>query len=215
MGIYTLEAAVFRQQLRRAHRTYSLHAGHVVGTVAAQREYVYHLGAGGYLPLVADLAGAEDFVVGTGLAGSVLEDMLRHKLAVVLVGSDHVYVHIVRGEPDRSRANGIVGLEAGHHEHGNPHCRDYFAERVKRIYHELGSLSPVCLVGRVEFVAERPAGRIETHSHMRRPLAFQHLEEILDESEQYGHVLPSGIDHRPAQEGIVHLENQRVAVYEK
>jgi len=50
---------------------------------------------------------------------------------------------------------------------------------------------------------------------MRGLLAPYQLQQILREAEEDGRIHPLGIYHRPAQEGIVHLEDEGMAVNQK
>ena len=71
------------------------------------------------------------------------------------------------------------------------------------------------LVLRIELIAEGSSRRVETHRQMTWLLALDKFKKVLRETEQDGSVCPLGIYHWPAQEGIVHLKYQGVAVYEK
>ena len=56
---------------------------------------------------------------------------------------------------------------------------------------------------------------VERDGQMGRLLFFDQLKDIFGESEQDGCVYALGIYHRMPQEGIIHLENQSVSIYQK
>jgi len=64
-------------------------------------------------------------------------------------------------------------------------------------------------------VAEGASGRVETHRDVRRLLPPDEFQQILREAEKDGSVHPFGVYHRPAQKGIIHLEDESVAVNQK
>ena len=137
------------------------------------------------------------------------------ELAVVLVGSDHEHVEAVGGETLGGGADHVVGLVAGHHQHGHVHGPDDSGERFECVYDELGGLGAVGLVFRIEAVAEGASGRVEAHREMGGTLALHEFEQILGETEEYRGVDAPGVDNVPAQEGIVHLEDERMPVNQK
>ena len=57
--------------------------------------------------------------------------------------------------------------------------------------------------------------RVEGHCKMGRLLLFYELEYVFRESEKYGHVRTLGVDHGMSKEGVVHLEDERVSVYQE
>ena len=64
-------------------------------------------------------------------------------------------------------------------------------------------------------MSECASRRVESYSQMRRLFFFYEFEYVFGESEKDGHVRTFGIDHRMTQECVVHLEDQRVSVYQK
>ena len=62
---------------------------------------------------------------------------------------------------------------------------------------------------------ECAARRIECYSQMTGLFLLDEFEDIFCESEQYGHVSSFGVDHWMSQECVIHLENERVPVYQK
>ena len=61
-------------------------------------------------------------------------------------------------------------------------------------------------------VAEGASGRVEAHGDVRRLLPPYELQQVFRKAEKDGSIHPFCINHRPAQEGIVHLEDEGVAV---
>ena len=167
-----------------------------------------------YAVFFADGFGVDHFVF-AALAGLVLEDMIGYQLAVVLVGRDHVNVETFAGGTLSHGADYIVGLEPREHEHRNAERLNYLRERLKSVDDELRGGRTSALVFGIELISERASRRIETHRQMAGLFALDEFQKVLREPEQYARVRPFGIYHRPAQEGIVHLEYQGVTVYEK
>ena len=212
VGVDALHRAVLCEQLRGADRAHALHSRHIVRRIPAKRQHIDNLRRAGDVVLGAELRRAIDFLLSSALARLVLEDMVLYQLAVVLVGRDHVYVHAFKGAALRKGADHVVRLEASDHQHRYAQRLHYIAERLEGVDDQLGRFAAIGLVLRVELVAEGPSGRVESHSHVRRLLLVYELQQIPGESEEYGSVLSLRIDHGPAQKGIVHLENQGVAV---
>ena len=141
--------------------------------------------------------------------------MLGYQLSIVLVRSDHIDVQGGGGLPYGHRTYDVVRLEAGEHQDGNIHRPDYFRERLEGVYHQLGRRRTSSLVGRIELVPEGPSRRVEGHGDMAGLLFINQFQQVFRESEKDGSIHSLGINHRPAQESIVHLEYQRVPVYEE
>src|SRR3712207_7354722 len=81
--------------------------------------------------------------VGTGLSGTVLIDMGRDELAVVLVMRDHIDVNIVRCELDSHGTDDIVRLETLEQDrkstrlnssHANISYADFCLKKKKQYY---------------------------------------------------------------------------------
>ena len=212
MFIYAVDARILRKQFRRPDRSYPLHAGDIVGRIAAERQNVDHLGRRGNLPFFADFLHSENLVVGSRLPGPVLPDMRRDELSVVLVRSDHVDIQTFAGEADGGRTYDVVGLVSGNHQHGDVHGPDYLRQRFERVDDQLGRLRAVGLVLRVQSVAEGASGRIEAHGQVGRLLPVDQFQQIFGEAEEYRGVDTARIHDVSAEEGVIHLEDQRVSV---
>ena len=215
MGIDVLDAAVLGNQLPGAHLADALDARHVVGRVAADGEHVDDLDRVQDAPFLADGRAVDDLVVPAGLPRLVLEHMLRDELAVVLVGRDHVHVHPFPRAAEGHRADHVIGLEPLDHQHGDVHRLHQLRKGFQRVDDKLRSRRACTLVFGVQLVAEGPARRVEGHRQVRGLLPLHHLQQVLREPVQDGHVRPLRVDHRPSQEGVVHLEDERVSVNEK
>ncbi len=141
--------------------------------------------------------------------------MSGDELPVIFVRSDHIDIHLVRGEALRDSAYHVIGLEPADHQHRNVHGADNRGERFQSIDDKLRSLGAVGLVFRVEFVAESAARRVETHRQMGRLLALHQFKQIFGETEKYGGVHALGVDHGTPEERIVHLEDERMPIDKK
>ena len=168
-----------------------------------------------YAPFLAHLRLSHHFSLGSALAGLVLEDVAGDQLAVVLVGRDHIYIHTGSGAAARHRANHVVGLEAVHHQHRNVQGLHYRRQRLQGVDYQLRSLAAVGLVGRVHRIAESPPRGVEADSEVRGPLLLNQFQKVFSEAEKYRSINPFGVHHRAPQKGIIHLEYERVAVYQK
>ena len=215
MGIDVLDAAVLGNQLPGAHFADALDARHVVRRVAANGEHVDDLDWVQDAPFLTDGRAVDDLVVTAGLPGLVLENVLRDELAVVLVRRDHVHVHPFPRAAEGHRADHVVGLEPLDHQHGNVHRLHQLREGLQRVDDKLRSRRARALVFGVQFVAERSTRRVKGHRQMRGLLPLHHLQQILRKAVQDRHVRPLRVDHRPPEKGVVHLEDERVSVYEK
>ena len=109
----------------------------------------------------------------------------------------------------------VVGLVAGHHQDGYAEGPDYLGQRLQGFLDDLGGGAAGGLVLRVGLVAEGLARGVEGDRYMSGPFAGNHLEQIAGEPEDDRGVLAPGVDHRAADEGVVHPEHQGVAVYEE
>ena len=215
MGIYVLDTAVLGHQLSGAHLADALDARHVVRRIAANGEHVDDLDRVQDAPFLTDGRAVDDLVVTAGLPGLVLENVLRDELAVVLVGRDHIHVHPFPRAAEGHRTDHVVGLEPLDHQHRNIQRLHQFRERLQRVDDKLRGRRARTLVLGVQFVAEGAARRVERHRQVRGLLPLDHLQQVLRKAVQDGHVRPLRVDHRPSQEGVVHLEDERVSVNEK
>ena len=141
--------------------------------------------------------------------------MRSYQLAVVFVWSDHVYVEALGGAAHGHRAYHIVGLETLYHQHRNIEGLNDGSQGLKRVDYQLRSFTAIGLVLRVQLITESASGRVETHCDVSGVLPVDKFQEILCKAEQNGCILALGINHGTPQEGIIHFENERVAVYEK
>ena len=160
--------------------------------------------------------GAVDQLVGpSGLAGLELEHVVADQLAVVFVGGDHVDVGAFVGAPEGHGADNVVGFVAGNHQRGKPEGVTQLLQGLEGVDHQLRSLVAVGLVGRIHDVAEGASRRIEGHGQMGRMLTFNQFQDVFRETIEDGHVGAFRVDHRPSQEGVVHLEDKGVPVDEE
>ena len=212
MGFDSLKRAVFRNQFAGAHLADAGDAFHVVGRIAPDGEDVDDLAGILNAVLVADGFLRQDLVVRAGLAGLVLEDVVVHDLAEVLVGRDHIDVEPLSGELSRDRADYVVRLEAGLHQHGDVKGVHDFRKGFERGLHQFGCGGAGCLVFRVHFVPEGTARGIEHHGQVRRLFPGDQFQQVFRKPEEDGGVFPLRVHHGPAQEGIVHPENQGMSV---
>ena len=215
MRVNPLDAAVLAQQLRGAYRSHARHARHVVRCIPADRENIDDLRGRRDLPLVAYLRNAQQLVLSPALARLDLQDVRRDQLSVILVRRHHIHLETFPLETLRRRADHVVRLVARQHQHRDVQRFHDPRQRLQRLHHQRGRLPAVRLVLRIQFVPESTPRRVKTHRDVRRPLPVDQFQQILRETEENGRIHPLGIDHRPPQEGIIHLEYQRMAVYEE
>ena len=215
MRVDPLHGTVLAQQFCGPDGPHALHPRHVVRRISADREDIDDLRGRRDLPLPAHLRHAQQFVLSPALARLELPGARRHQLAVILVGRNHIYFEALGLETARGRADHVVRLETRQHQHRDVQGLHDPGQRLQRLHHEGGRLAAVGLVLRVEFIAEGAARRVETHGDVRRTLAVDEFEQILGKSEKDGGIHAFRVDHGPAQEGIVHLEDERVAVDQK
>ena len=215
VGIDVLHAAPFAHKLLCALLSHSLHSGHVVRSVAPYGEYVYHLQGILDAVLGADGGLVDHLAVGSALAGLVLEYMVVDGLAEILVGGHHIDVSPFSRETGGEGAYHVVSLKTFLHYDGDAEGLRYLGQRLHRVDHELGSRGTVCLVFGIGLVAEGLGVSVEAYRHVGGMLLGKHFQKVLGEAEEDGGVLPLRIDHRPAEEGIEHPEDQGVTVYDK
>ena len=214
MGIDAVDGAVSGEELGGADLADALDAGDVVGRIAAEGQHVDHLRRRGDAPVLRELGRPDDFLLSPALSGLVLQDIGGDQLTVILVRGDHVDQESGRFGAAGHRADDVVGLEALHHQHGDAEGAENLRQRLQGVDDQLRRRRTRALVVGVHLMAERPAGRIEGDGQVRRLLAFDHFEEILRETEEDGSVHPLRIQHRPAEERVIHLEDERVSVNE-
>ena len=207
MLIDAFQCAVFLKQLTCADLAYALHSGHIVCGISAYREHVYYLLRSLDAVLLPQAGDVIELIVAALLAGLHLEDMLLQQLAIVFVRRDHIYVETLASAAFGHRAQNIVGLEAGNHQHRYVQRVNYLRKGLQGVYHKLWRFYSVGFVFRVELVTERASGRIEAHRDVCRLFPPDEFQQIFREAEKDGSIHPSGIYHRSAQEGIVHLED--------
>ena len=215
MGINVLDTSVFAEQLSSPNFTDALHSGHIVGSVSAYRQDIDYLLRPLYAIPGTDGGNVQYFVLSPALSRLVLEDMLLYQLAVILVGGHHIHVETLPCAALCHRSDDIVRLESGNHQDRDVQGFHYLRKRLQGIPHKLRSLTPVRLVGGIHLVSERSSRRVETHCDMRRCFFRDEFQQIFGKTEKDGSVHPFCIYHRPAQKGIIHLEDECVAVYEE
>ena len=138
--------------------------------------------------------------------------MVTDELAVILVGSHHVHIHLRRTELRRNGAKDVIGLETADCKDGDIHGLNQLSKRFQRIDYKLRSRRTRTLVLGIHLVPERSPRRVESHHHMRGILPLEHLQKVFGKPIEDGHVLPLGVYHRPSEKGVVHLEHQGVSV---
>ena len=214
MGIDSVHRPILCDELGGTDFADALDAGDVVGRVAAEGQHVDHLRGRGNAPFLRQLGRTDDLVVPAGLAGLVLQDVRGDQLAVILVRRHHVDPETGGFCAAGHGTDDVVGLETVLHQHRHPERMQQLRQRLQRIDDQLRRRRARTLVGRIHLIAERAAGRVEGHGEMRRLFAVDELQQIFSETEEDGSVHPLRVDHRPAEERVVHLEDERVSVNE-
>ena len=212
MVVDSLHASVLGDELRGTDFTHALDARDVVRGVSADGQHVDDLRGVRDPVLGAYRRGIQYLVVTSGLARLVLVHMGSHQLSVVLVRRDHVHVEALPCGAQGHGAYHVVGLEPRDHQDRDVHRPDYLRQGLEGVDDELRRVGTVGLVLRVHLVAESAARRVEGHGQVRGLLPLDEFEQVLGETEKYGGVHAFRVDHGPPQKGIVHLEDQRVAV---
>ena len=214
VGVDVFNRAVFGYELCGANLSNAFYAGDVVGGVSADGKHVYHLGRRGDAPFFAELCHAHKFGLGAGFAGLQLKSVRADKLPVILVRGNHKNVKRLSGIPGGNGAYYVIGLKTGDHHYGDVHCLHKLREGLQGIYDKLRSGRAGAFVLRVHLIAESASRGVEGHGNVRGGFPLEHFQEVLGEPVEDGHVLSLGVYHGPAEERVVHLEYQRVAVYE-
>ena len=210
---HVVDAAEFAYELGGGLRTHAGASREVVGRVAHQRKEVDHLGRGVEFVLGAHLVGAHSFVSAT-VTGSEYEHVVADKLAIVLVGCEHIGRYAGGTSLGCERTDDIVCLKSVHLEHRNVHrLNDSLYDR-HRSADVFGSLLTLCLVRRKRFVAERLA-MVERHTDMRGLLFGENLVESIDKSHHGRCVHALGIDAWIFDERIICTVDERVSVEKK
>ena len=138
--------------------------------------------------------------------------VIGNQLSVILVGSVHVDIHALFGGFFRNAPYYVVRFEAGLHEYGNVEVPHYFYEGVQCGFYQFRGFASVGFVIFISLVPECFCRRVESYGEMGRLFFPDQFQYGFRKSENNGSVFAFGIDHRPFQEGIVHLENQRMSV---
>ena len=215
MPIDVLHGAVLRNKFPRTDFADAFHAGHVVGRITAEGKHFNDLYRRGYAVFLAYRLGVQDNVFATDISGLYLIDVFVHQLAVVLVGSDHVDFLALFRLTFRHGADDVVRLEAGHHQCRDAKCLAYSDERFKGVNDKLRGLCTGGLVFRIHLVSERSPRRVERYGDIVWLFSGDQFQNVFGKSEENGHVCALGVDHRAAQEGIIHLEYQRMSIYKE
>ena len=157
--------------------------GDIVDLVAHEGKYVDHLqwrinlifGAyifnSAHLKLAATPTGSEDFHVG------------GDELSVILVGGHHVGGEAVLLRLVCECANDIVGLIAGHFNHGDAEAVQYFLDVGHGSLYVFGGCLALSLVALIRLVAECGSGRVEAHGYVGGILLLEHFEQGVEEAE--------------------------------
>ena len=215
MPIDVLHGAVLRNKFPGTDFADAFYAGHVVGRITAEGKHFNDLYRRGYAVFLAYRLGVQDNVFTTGISGLYLIDVFVHQLAVVLVGRDHVDFLALFRLTFRHGADDVVRLEAGHHQCRDAQCLAYSDERFKGVNDKLRGLCTGSLVFRIHLISERSPRRVERYGDIVRMFSGDKFQYVFGESEENGHVSALGVDHRAAQEGIIHLEYQRMSIYKE
>ncbi len=179
-----LHAAVESEKFLRPDLSHALHSGHVVRSVAADCQIVNHLHGVVHAVFFADFRPVEQLALRTGLPRPELENPVRDKLPVVLVGSHHIdrkpfILSLLRHRPDD-----IVGLIFRNHQHRYVQRPANPAQGFQSVYHQLRSGAARPLVVRVGVVPECSPRRVERNREMCRMLLFDEFKEIFREPEK-------------------------------
>ena len=212
MSVDVLDCSVLRDQLPGSDFADAFHAGHIVGSIAAKCKHFNDLCRIVNAVFLADRLDIHDFVGASGFSRLDLEDVFFDELAVVLVWRDHIDLFAGCRLTFCHRADDVVGLESGHHQHRYFQCPADPRKRFKRINDKLRGRSPGRLVFWIHDISERPSRRVECNCQIFRMFSIYQFQNVFGESEKDGHVRPFRIDHGTAQECIVHLEYQRMSV---
>ena len=174
-GDHALQRAVLGDPLGRGLRADLLDAGHVVDHIAHQRQVIDD--ALGRHAELGDHAGRIEPLVAHGVdQRHPVVDQLRQVL--VAGGNDHLVTR--RSSHARQRADGVVGLDARHHEHRPAQQLDHLVDGLDLLHQRLGHGAAVGLVVGVPLVAKGRAMGVE---HAHRVLGLHVLERAL----QHGH----------------------------
>ena len=215
VGVDVLDRAVCADEFGGAYLAHAFYAGHVVGGIAAEGEQFNDLYRCLDAIFGAYFRDTENLFVSSRLAGFVLPDMGIDQLPVILVGRDHIDIEALSLGAFGHGSDDIIGLEPRYHEGGDVEGVAEFGKRLQRVDDQLGRGRAVGLVFGVQLVAESAARGVEGHGYMGGLLAGDEFQQIFCKAIQDGHVLALGIDHRPGEERVIHLEDEGVSVYQK
>ena len=115
------------------------------------------------------------------MTGSEYEHVVADKLAIVLVGCEHIGLDACSSSLSSECADNVVGLETVYLKHRNVHRLDNTLDDRHRGTYVLGSLLALRLVCRKRLVAECLA-MIERHTDMCGLLFGENLVEGIDKS---------------------------------
>ena len=206
------ERAVFRHQFSGADFADAGNTLHVVGRIAPDGQDVDNLAGIGNAVLAADILFREYLLVGAGLAGLVLEDVVVHDLTKVLVRCDHIDVESLSGKFPGYCSDDVIRFEAGFHQHRNVERIHDFRQGLEGSLDQFRCGGPRGLVFRVEFVPERSSRRVEHDGQVRGLFPRDQFQQVFGKPEKDGGICTFRIDHGPAQESVVHPEDQGMSV---
>ena len=207
-----LDCAVLCNQFSGSYFAYALDSWHIIRCIAAKCKHFNDLRRIVNAVFLADCLDIHDFVGASGFSRLDLEDVFFDELAVVLVRRDHIDLFAGCSLTFCHRADDVVRLESGHHQHRYFQCSADSRERFKSINDKLRCSGPGRLVFRIHDISERPSRRVECNCQIFRMFSIYQFQNVFSESEKDGHVRPFRIDHGTAQKCIVHLEYQRMSI---
>ncbi len=159
-----------------AHAAY---AGDIIGTIASEREEIYHLRRRRKRPMLADSPLIVNFGVFAGSARAVELHARAHELRGILVGRGDIDVKPLRGAFHGKRADYVIRLKSiGAH--------DGYAQRLGKLEgvgngggEVLGHLFALGLVGCVGLVAESRDAGIHRQDCVRGLFALENAHKTV------------------------------------
>ena len=190
------------------------HAGNVIRRIPPQGQDVPHQTRVVDAVFFADGRPIDDFdPVGAFLL--VDAAAVADQLPVILVGGDHVNFVTRLRSLDRKGADHVVGLIAGHLQHGDAHGLDDPFDIGHRIEDVFGRGRAVGFVFGVNLPPERAARGVESHAEQVGVLALLDIAQEFGESEHHRGIHPGPVAHGAPEKGIVILENQCIGIDQK
>ncbi len=170
------EVAIFGDQLRRGLDADAGNAGNVVGGIAGQRLHLDHL-----LRRHAEFLDHLGYADAAILHGVVHDDAVGDELHQVLVGGHDGRGRAPFAGQPRIGRDQVVGLEAGLLQAGQVEGAHRLANEGELGNEVVRRRRPVCLVLRIDLVAEGDFRLVEDDGQMRRPVVLRHVAQQLPE----------------------------------